>query len=196
MIPWDERAAASVSRRRSTFFRNVLARRLCLTFLLFTACDSTSRLDDTLGVQSAARWEWHGHIVIAQDSTLTLTRLSIDTTRGGGDVGLARYDFNPAVGEGDEYSITLALDLGRAHDLRQNVPYALGSPGARIPAWATVTCFCPPLKPDSVRGTFRMATRGLRQIAGRVDATLYFTEWNDPARHATYPLHQRIDLVK
>jgi len=29
-----------------------------------------------------------------------------------------------------------------------------------------------------------------------VDATLYFTEWNDPARHATYPLHQRIDLVK
>jgi hypothetical protein len=29
-----------------------------------------------------------------------------------------------------------------------------------------------------------------------VDATLYFTEWNDAARHVTYPLHQRIDLLK
>src|SRR2546426_680265 len=67
---------------------------------------------------------------------------------------------------------------------------------ARIPAYATVTCFCRPLRPDSVRGTFRVATRGLRQITGRVDATLYFTEWNDPARHVTYSLHQRIDLVK
>jgi hypothetical protein len=47
-----------------------------------------------------------------------------------------------------------------------------------------------------VRGTFLLATRGLRHIAGRVDATLYFTQWNDPARHATYSLHQRIDLVK
>jgi hypothetical protein len=59
-----------------------------------------------------------------------------------------------------------------------------------------VTCLCRPLKPDSVRGTFTLATRGLRQITGRVDATLYFTEWNDAARHVTYPLHQRIDLLK
>jgi hypothetical protein len=59
-----------------------------------------------------------------------------------------------------------------------------------------VTCFCGPLKPDSVRGTFLLATRGLRQITGRVDATLYFAEWNDVTRHVTYSLHQRIDLVK
>ena len=68
---------------------------------LLLACDSVSRLDDTLGLQSAARWEWHGRIVVEHDSTVTLVRLSIDTTRGGGDVGLARYDFNPAEGEGD-----------------------------------------------------------------------------------------------
>ena len=86
---------------------------------LLLACDSVSRLDDTLGLQSAARWEWHGRIVVEHDSTVTLVRLSIDTTRGGGDVGLARYDFNPAEGEGDEYSITLALDLGNVRDLRQ-----------------------------------------------------------------------------
>jgi hypothetical protein len=164
--------------------------------VLCLACDSTSRRGDTLGVQNAARWEWHGRVAMAQDPKLTLVRLTLDTLHGGGDVGLARYDFNPAEGEGDEYSLTLALDLGLAHDLRQDVPYALGPPPARIPAYATVTCLCGPFKPDSVRGAFRMATRGLRQISGRVDATLYFTEWNDPARHVTYSLHQRIDLVK
>jgi hypothetical protein len=166
------------------------------TLLLGAGCDPTYRSDDTLGLQSEARWEWHGRLVVDSDPSLTLVRMRIDTTQGGGDVGIARYDFNPAVGEGDEYSITLALDLGRARDLRQNVPYALGPPPARLPVYATVTCFCRPLKPDSVRGTFLLATRGLRQIAGRVDATLYFTEWNDPARHVIYPLHQRIDLVK
>src|SRR5439155_1224463 len=76
-------------------------------------------------------------------------------------------DFNPAVGEGDEYSLTLALDLESVRDLRQNVPYVLGPPPARIPAYATVTCLCRPLMPDSVRGTFTLATRGLRQITGR-----------------------------
>lgn len=167
----------------------------CLVVWL-AACDATTRPDDTLGIQSSARWEWHGRIVAERDAKLTIARLSVDTTRGGGDVALARYDFNPGVGVGDEYSITLALDLGHAHDLRPNVPYALGPPPARIPAYATVTCFCRPLTPDSVRGTFLLATRGLRHIAGRVDATLYFTQWNDPARRATYSLRQRIDLVK
>jgi hypothetical protein len=167
-----------------------------VTLLWLLSCDPTSRVGDTQGIQGAARWEWHGRVVMTQDPKLTLVRLTLDTLHGGGDVGLARYDFNPAAGEGDEYSITLALDLGRARELRQNVPYTLGSAAARIPAYATVTCLCGPFKPDSVRGTFVMATRGLRQITGRVDATLYFTEWNDPARHTSYSLHQRIDLVK
>ena len=189
---------ASFSRLRATFLCNVVARRFCSTLLPLSclACDDISRPGDTLGAQSYARWEWHGRIAVTQDPRLTVTRLAIDTQPGGGDVGLARYDFNPAEGEGDEYSLTLALDLGRARELRQSVPYTLGPADARIPAYATVTCLCRPLKPDSVRGTFRLGTRGLRQIAGRVDATLYFTEWNDPARHATYSLHQRIDLVK
>ena len=189
---------ASVSRLCATFLCNAVARRLCSTLLLLfcLACDGVSRPDDTLGLQSSARWEWHGRLVVEPDSALTLVRMAIDTAHGGHDVGLARYDFNPAVGEGDEYSITLGLDFGNVRDLRQNVPSALGPPPARLPAYATVTCFCRPLKPDSVRGTFTLATRGLRQITGRVDATLYFTEWNDVARHVTYPLHQRIDLLK
>src|SRR5437763_7631699 len=135
-----------------TILRDAFLQRLSVTLLVVVAaCDGVSHLDDTLGVQSSARWEWHGRITVTQDPRLTLTRLAIDTGHGGGDVGLARYDFNPAEGEGDEYSLTLALDLGRARDLRQNVPYTLGPADARIPAYATVTCFCQPLKPDSVR---------------------------------------------
>ena len=153
--------ASPFSRLCGTFLCNVSARRLCLTVFLLSACDGVSRPDDTLGLQSAARWEWHGRLVVEADSALTL-----------------------------------ALDLGRARDLRPNVAYTLGPPPARLTAYATVTCLCRPLKPDSVRGTFTLATRGLRQITGRVDATLYFTEWNDAARHVTYSLHQRIDLVK
>ncbi len=181
-----------------TIFRDASLRRLCVTVLLtfLGACDTTSRPGDTLGLQSLGRWEWHGRLTVQPDPDLTLVRLAIDTTRGGGDVGLARFDFNPSPANGDEYAIMLGLDFGRVRDLRQDVPYPLGPPPARIPAYATVTCFCRPLKPDSVRGTFRVATRGLRHITGRVEATLYFTEWNDSARHVTYSLQQRIDLVK
>jgi len=163
---------------------------------LVAACDPTSRPGDTPGVQTYGRWEWHGRVSVRPDPELTLVRLALDTTHGGGDVGLARYDFNPGAGEAATYALTLGLDFGRVRELRQGTPYGLGAPPARIPAYATVTCFCRPLRPDSVRGTFLLATRGLRHIAGRVDATLYFTEWSDPTRHATYPLHQRIDLVK
>jgi len=185
------------ARLRATFSWHVVAGRLCVTLLLLAGCDPASRPGDTLGQQSLGRWEWHGRVVAEPDSLLTIARLRIDTTRGGGgDVVLARYDFNPEVGEGDEYSLTLGLDLGRAHDLKQNTPYTLGSPPARIAASATVACLCRPLRPDSVRGTFLLATRGLRQITGRIDATLYFTEWNDTSRHVTYALHQRIDAIK
>src|SRR5437867_3301016 len=127
---------SSLSRLYVTIFRDALPRRLFLaTLALLAACDAVSRPGDTLGLQSAARWEWHGRLVVERDSTLTLVRMAIDTTHGGGDVALARFDFNPAVGEGDEYSLTLALDLGRARDLRQNVPYPLGPPPARLSAW-------------------------------------------------------------
>ena len=188
--------AVPVSRLRATFLCNVFARRLCLTLSFLAACDPASRRDDTLGQQSLGRWEWHGRIVAEADPSLTIARLRMDTSQGGGDVVLARYDFNPAVGEGDEYSLTLGLELGRAHDLVPGRPYAFGAAPGQIAAHATVACLCRPLRPDSVRGTYLLATRGLRQLTGRVDATLYFTEWNDPARHVTYSLHQRIDAIK
>jgi hypothetical protein len=169
---------------------------VCVTSLLSGACYGASRPGDTLGVQSLGRWEWHARIRAEPDPRLTITRLRIDTTAGGDDVVLARYDFNSPAGEGDEYAVTLGLELGRVHDLAPGTPYLLGPPPGPIRGYATVTCLCSPLKPDSVRGTFLLATRGVRQLTGRVDATLYFTQWNDSSRHATYLLHQRIDAIK
>ncbi len=87
-----------------TIFRDVVLPRLLVTLLIVAGCDGVSRPGDTLGAQSAGRWEWHGRIRVREDPKLTVVRLAIDTTAGGGDVGLARYDFNPA--EGD------TIDLG------------------------------------------------------------------------------------
>ena len=65
-----------------------------------------------------------------------------------------------------------------------------------VPAYATVTCLCRPLRPDSVRGSYEMQTRGIRQLAGRIDATFYFTAWDDSSVHATYRLRQRIHGIR
>src|SRR3989441_12935074 len=97
-------------------------------------------------------------------------RIRIDTTRGGGDVALVRYDFDPSPGAGDEYALTLGADFGNVRALRPGAPYELGSPSAPIPALATATRFCRPLRPGSLHGTFTLVTRGMPQITGRVDA--------------------------
>jgi hypothetical protein len=47
-----------------------------------------------------------------------------------------------------------------------------------------------------VRGTFTISQRGIGQIVGRIDATLFFTAWDDTTRHATYRLRQRIDGMR
>src|SRR5262249_36149426 len=106
---------------------------------------------------------------------------------------LTRFDFNPSTALDDEYSLYLALDLGRIPDLRPTTPIALGT---QIPAYATVSCLCRPLRPDSVRGTFTLSHRGLAQIYVRVDATLFFTAVDDSSRHSTYRLRQRIDGMR
>jgi len=159
-----------------------------------SACDILPRPGDTQGVQGAGRWDQHGRIVVDTDPQYTVVRLRVDTSgTERHDVILARYDFDPSEGVGDEYSLTVALDLGDARRLSANKPYSLGD---SIKAYATVSCLCTPLRPDSVRGTYTMQTRGQRQIAGRIDATLYFTAWNDSTQHAVYQLRQRIHGVR
>lgn len=171
------------------------ALRLFLTVLCW-ACDILPQKGDTEGEQQQAQWLTSARLVVDTDPELTLIRLRgapLDSAHGGHHVLLTRFEFNPTSGAGDEYALNLALDLGNIHDLQRATPYSIGSPPARIPAFATVTCLCRPLRPDSVRGLFTISQRGMAQIIGRIDATLFFTAWNDSTRHATYRLRQRID---
>jgi hypothetical protein len=47
-----------------------------------------------------------------------------------------------------------------------------------------------------VRGTFTISSRGIAQIIARLDATLFFTAWDDTTRHVSYRLRQRIDGMR
>jgi hypothetical protein len=170
-------------------------RRFSLTLLTSTTfvvnCDVLPRDSDTQGNQRAAAWAWSGRLVADTDAALTLVRLRIDSAGATErhDVLLARFDFNPMSGLGDEHALTLGLDLGQARELPVGTPLRLGTPDG-IAAFGTVTCLCSPLRPDSVRGWLVIQQRGLRQLVMRIDATLHFTQWNDSTQHAAYPLRQ------
>ena len=173
-------------------------RRFSSTLFLLTilGCDLLPQRGDTDGEQQQAQWLTSGRLAIDTDPTLTVVRLRaepLEAARGGHDVLLARFEFNPTPSLGDEYALGVALDLGNVHALKRATVYALGPPPARIPAFATVTCLCRPLKPDSVRGTYTISHRGLAQLIARIDASLFFTAWDDTSRHVSYRLRQRID---
>ena len=166
-----------------------------LTLVLVAGCELLPRAGDTQGVQEAGRWDWYGRVAVDTDARYTLVRIKVDTTgvTQRHDVVFARFDFDPSEGTGDEYALTVALELGDARRLTPRHAYRLGT---EVPAHGTVTCLCRPLRPDSVRGTYEMETRGIRQLAGRIDATLYFTAWNDSSVHAAYRLRQRIHGIR
>ena len=192
--------AMTTSRTRTILTRrlHVFVRRLCWTPFVVLACDPLSHPGDTAGEQIRGRWEWSGRIAVDTHPTLTLVRLDLDTAgiTERHDVVLTGFHFDPTGIDGDEYQLTLALDLGRVSALPINEPLALGPPPAPIPAYATVACLCAPLRPDSVRGTYRLGRRGLRQLDGRIDATLFFTAWHDSTHHVSYPLRQIVYAVK
>jgi hypothetical protein len=171
--------------------------RLLLT-LWCVGCDFLPQRGDTFGEQSQALWLTSARLVVDTDPGVTLVRLRADTVDSarGRHILLVRYDFNPSPALGDEYSLALGLDLGDVHRLRPRIAYALGPPPAAIPAVGTVTCLCRPLRPDSVRGTFTMSSRGIAQIVARIDATLFFTAWDDSSVHTTYRLRQRLDALR
>ena len=143
----------------------------------------------------AGRWDWRGRLRVETDDRYTVVRLKVDTSgvTERHDVLSARFEFDPSDAIGDEYDVNVALEIGDGPGLSAGHPYRLG---VDIPAFATVTCLCRPLHPDSVRGTYTMSTRGIRQLSGRIAATFYFTAWDDPAVHAMYRLQQRILAVR
>lgn len=187
------------SRRRSTYHFHASPRRFLSTVLVLTVlgCDILPQKGDTIGEQVQAEWLVAARLVVDTDPTYTIVRLGaepLDSAHGGHHVLLARFEFNPSPAEGDEYALNVGLDLGDIRAVRRGVIYPLGPPG--IPAYGTVTCLCRPLKPDSVRGTFTISQRGMGQIVGRIDATLFFTAWDDSSHHASYRLRQRIDGMR
>lgn len=170
--------------------RAILISALCL------GCDILPQKGDTEGEQQQAQWLVAARLVVDTDPRITLVRLRaepLDSAQGGHHVLLARFEFNPTPTLGDEYALAIALDLGNIRALKRATPYDLGR---QIPAYGTVMCLCRPQKPDSVRGTFTISQRGMAQIIGRIDATLFFTAWDDSSRHSTYRLRQRIDGVR
>ena len=174
---------------------------ICLFLASFClACGFFPEKGDTDGDQQQAQWQTSGRLVVDTDPTLTLVRLKtvpMDSLHGGHSVVLTRFDFNPDhTILGDEYSLQVGLDLGDIRTIERGTLYPLGPAPARIPTYATVSCLCSPLRPDSVRGTFGIVQRGNFQIIGRIDATLFFTEWNDSTKHATYRLRQRLDAIR
>ena len=171
---------------------------MLLVASLQAGCDVLPRAGDTAGVQRAGRWDQRARLVVETDSIVTLVRMRVETlgVAARHDVVLARFEFDPTDALGDESALTLALDIGRADTLRANRPYPLGPASGAIPAYGTVTCLCRPLRPDSVRGTYEITARGLRQLSGRIDATLHFTAWDDTAQHVAYRLRQPIYGVR
>lgn len=173
-----------------------LSLRLLLTLFCF-GCDILPQKGDTIGEQVQAEWLVAARLVVDTDPTYTIVRLRaepLDAAHGGHHVLLARFEFNPSPAEGDEYALNVALDLGDIRTRLRGTTYALGPLG--IPAYGTVTCLCRPLRPDSVRGAFTISQRGMGQIIGRIDATLFFTAWNDTSHHTSYRLRQRIDGMR
>jgi len=172
--------------------------RFFLTLSSF-GCDILPQKGDTEGEQQQAQWLTTARLVVDTDPQLTIVRFRaepLDSAHGGHHVLLTRFEFNPSTAMVDEYALNLALDLGEIRQVQRGVAYTIGPPPAQIPAFATVTCLCRPLRPDSVRGTFTLSHRGIGQLYGRVDATLFFTAWDDTSRHATYRLRQRIDGMR
>ena len=176
----------------------ILSLRLLLTSFCF-GCGFLPEKGDTDGEQQQAQWLPSARLVVDTDPRLTIIRLRgepLDSARGGHHVLLARFEFNPTPAIGDEYALTVGFDLGDMRTMKRGTVYTLGPPPARIPAYGIVMCLCRPLRPDSVRGSFTIVQRGIAQIIGRVDATLFFTAWDDSTKHATYRLRQRIDGLR
>jgi hypothetical protein len=165
--------------------------------LTVLGCDILPQKGDTIGEQVQAEWRVAARLVVDTDPTYTIVRLRaepLDSAHGGHHVLVSRFEFNPSPVDGDEYALVVALDLGNIRAWQRGTIYPLGPHG--IPAYGTVTCLCRPVKPDSVRGTFTISQRGMGQIVGRIDATLFFTAWDDTSRHASYRLRQRIDGMR
>ena len=177
-------------------FRPVALARLLLIAVSLEGCELLPRPGDTQGEQHQALWTNSGRLVVDTDPKLTVVRIRVDSGLAGRhDVLLTRFEFGDP-GDPSTYELTLGLDFGDTRKLSLGKLYTVGGPKADLGAVGTLACFCRPLRPDSIRGTYELERLGIAQITGHVDVTFYFTAWDDASVHTTYRLKQRIEGVK
>ena len=158
------------------------------------ACFGSYR-GDTEGFQRLGEWWTDARIVVEEDSIITLRRLV--AAPGEHDVLIATLDFNPSQDLlGDEYSLSLAIDIGPAKALAVETQRALGGPDGLAAALGSRIGLGPILRPDSVRGEFRLLGQGMMHTIARIDASLYFSHWNDSTKVVVERMRRRLDFIR
>jgi len=114
-----------------------------------SACDVLPRRATQKGCSRQDRWSSTVDSV-EPDPRYTVVYLRVDPTSSSATTSCSRGSISiqatPLV---MSTPLTPALDLATARRLSAGHHYPLGD---SIPAWATVTCLCRPLRPDSVVG--------------------------------------------
>lgn len=158
------------------------------------ACFGSYR-GDTEGFQRRAEWWTGARIAVEDDSLLTIRRLG--AAPGEHDVMIAAFDFNPSPDVlGDEYSLSIAIDIGPPGAVPIEDPRPLGPPEGLEVALGSRIGLGPILRPDSVRGEFMLISQGMMHTIGRIDAWLYFSHWDDSTRTVVERLRQRVDFLR
>jgi len=158
------------------------------------ACFGSYR-GDTEGFQRLGEWWTDARIVVEEDSVLTLQRLV--AAPGEHDVLIAALDFNPSRDVmGDEYSLSIAIDIGPAKTLPIGTQRALGGPDGLRAALGSRIGLGPILRPDSVRGDFRLLSQGMMHTIARIDASLYFSHWDDSTKVVVEQMRRRLDFIR
>ena len=158
------------------------------------ACFGSYR-GDTEGFQRQGEWWTGARIATEVDSVLTLRRVA--AAPGEHDVLVAALDFNPSQDVlGDEYSLSIAIDIGPPKSLPVETPRALGGPDGLAVALGSRIGLGPILRPDSVRGQFRLLGQGMMHTIARIDANLYFSDWDDSTKIVVERMRRRLDFVR
>ena len=158
------------------------------------ACFGSYR-GDTEGFQRLGEWWTDARIVVEEDSILTLRR--VVAVPGEHDVLIAALDFNPSQDAlGDEYSLSIAIDIGPPKALPVETQRAIGGPDGLEAALGSRIGLGPILRPDSVRGEFRLLGQGMMHTIARIDASLYFSDWDDSTKVVVERMRRRLDFIR
>jgi len=171
-----------------------MLRRTLAALATVAACFGSYR-GDTEGFQRVGEWWTAARVVEEEDSVLTLQRVTV--APGQHDVLVAAIDFNPTRDAlGDEYSLSIAIDIGPPGHVPVGQVQTLGGPDGLPAALGSRIGLGPILRPDSVRGQFRLLSQGMMHTIARIDASLYFSHWDDSTKVVIERMRRRLDFIR